>query len=82
MEPYTTQISNRLAESDKYLTELVIQLSRIADKLTGPVPTEATLSPKDINKPAGMMEQIVGQTNILNRRIQGLGDVINRLQSL
>lgn len=82
MDPYTTQISNRLAESDKYLTELVIQLSRIADKLTGPVPTEATLSQKDINKPSGMMEQIVGQTNILNRRIQGLGEVINRLQSL
>lgn len=82
MEPYTTQIANRLAEGDKLLTELIIQLSRIADKLTGPVPTEATLSTKELNKPSGMMEQIVGQANILNRRIHGLGEVINRLQSL
>lgn len=83
MEPYTTQISNRLSEADKYLTEIIVQLSRIADKLTGPVPTEASLTAKEINKLApGMMEQIVGQTNILNRRIHGLGEVVNRLQSL
>ena len=82
MEPYTTQISNRLGEADKYLNELIIQLSRIADKLTGPVPTEANPSTKELNKPAGMMEQIVQQTNVLNRRIHGLGEVVNRLQSL
>ena len=84
MEPYTTQISNRLGESDKLLTELIIQLSRIADKLTGPVPTEASLtSTAEIKKLApGMMEQIVGQANILNRRLHGLGEVVNRLQSL
>lgn len=84
MEPYTTQISNRLGEADKHLTELIIQLSRIADKLTGPVPTEASLTAKtEANKIApGMMEQIVGQSNILNRRIHGLGEVINRLQAL
>lgn len=81
MEPYTTQISNRLAESDKLLIELITQLSRIADKLTGPVPTE-DLSAKELNKPSGMMEQIVGQTNLLNRRIRGLGETISRLQSL
>lgn len=84
MDPYTTQISNRLAEAEKYLTEITIQLSRIADKLVGAVPPtlNASLGNEKNPTPVAMMEQIVGQANILNRKIHNLGDTVNRLQSL
>lgn len=83
MDPYTTQITNRLAEADKYITEITIQLSRIADKLVGAVPQMLSNSGNEKNPtPVAMMEQIVGQANILTRKIHNLGDTVNRLQSL
>lgn len=84
MDPYTTQILNRLMESDKYVAELTIQLSRIADKLVGACP-EVGLNDapkKSASLGSGMMEQIVGQANILSRKITNLGNIVNRLQSL
>lgn len=85
MDPYTTQITNRLAESDKYLTEITIQLSRIADKLVGAIPTAGPISGmlgSEKSPPTAMMEQIVQQANHLNRKILALGETINRLQSI
>ena len=86
MDPYTTQIVNRLGEADKYLSEITIQLSRIADKLVGGSPDAAMLdkvpSCAKNTLGGGIMEQIVGQSNILNRKISDLGNVVNRLQSL
>jgi hypothetical protein len=85
MDPYTTQILNRLSEADKYLTEVTIQLSRIADKLVGASPEAAMLDRVPVAKSTlggGIMEQIVGQANILSRKITDLGNIANRLQSL
>jgi hypothetical protein len=85
MDPYTTQILNRLGEADKYLTEVTIQLSRIADKLVGGSPEAAMLDRVPTAKSTlggGIMEQIVGQANILSRKISDLGNIANRLQSL
>lgn len=86
MDPYTTQILNRLMETEKYVAEITIQLSRIADKLVGAVPEPATLGGGEglnrIPKTSGMMEQIVSQANLLNRKVMSLGETINRLQSL
>jgi hypothetical protein len=84
MDPYTTQILNRITESEKYLAEVTIQLSRIADKLVGAYPEAATkeLLSKSPSLGAGIMEQIVSRSNILNRKIGDLGNIVNRLQSL
>lgn len=82
MDPYTTQITNRLSEAEKYLAEVSNQLARIADKLVGPVPEEAIIEKNLKAPPTAMMEHILGQTNALSRKIVRLGDVVNRLQSL
>lgn len=86
MEPYTIQITNRLNEADKFLSEILNRAGRIADKLVGPVPETLGNSDKNLKSPppiaVAMMEQIVGQSNILNRKLSYLSEILNRLEAL
>ena len=86
MDPYTIQITNHLGESEKQLTEILSRVYQLNDKLFGPSPILGKSDPMFNNEkvpvPKAMMEQIVGQTNVLNRRLDELSEALNRLESL
>jgi hypothetical protein len=85
MDPYTLQITNRLAECEKQLMDTLIRVNRLNDKLFGPTVISSNMKePSNLiptpQKP--IMEQIVGQANYLNRRLCDLSESISRLESL
>lgn len=86
MDPYTVQITNHLSETEKYLADILNRVHRLNDKLFGPSPMLAKSEPMFNNAnapvPKAMMEQIVGQTNIINRRLNELSEALNRLETL
>jgi len=88
MDPYTLQITNRLAETEKMLVDVIMRVNRLNDKLFGAnslIPKDPAIgldkSPKKSPKVA-MMEQIVAQANVLNRRVGDLSEVVSRLETL
>jgi hypothetical protein len=83
MDPYTTQIINRLNDAEKLVAVLEQQIGTVADKLLGgsPLPAEKMLIEKTL-EPQGAIEHIVRQTNYLNRRLESLSDLAARLQVL
>ena len=83
MDPYTTQIINRLNDAEKMVAVLEQQIGTVADKLLGgsPLLAEKMLSEKT-PEPSGAIEHIVRQTNFLNRRLESLSDLAARLQVL
>jgi hypothetical protein len=83
MDPYTTQIINRLNDAEKMVAVLEQQIGTVADKLLGGTPllAEKMLSEKT-PEPSGAIEHIVRQTNFLNRRLESLSDLAARLQVL
>jgi hypothetical protein len=83
MDPYTTQIINRLNDAEKMVAVLEQQIGTIVDKLLGASPLLA--KPDGSAKtpePQGAIEHIVRQTNFLNRRLESLSDLTARLQVL
>lgn len=83
MDPYTTQIINRLNDAEKMVAVLEQQIGTIVDKLLGASPLLA--KPEGSAKtpePSGAIEHIVRQTNFLNRRLESLSDLTARLQVL
>lgn len=85
MDPYTVQITNHLAEADKHLAEILSRVVRLNDKLFGPIALLAKSEPmfnQNAPVPKAMMEQIVGQTNIINRRLNEISEALTRLESL
>lgn len=83
MDPYTTQIINRLNDAEKLVTVLEQQIGTIVDKLLGASPLLA--KPEGNAKtpePSGAIEHIVRQTNFLNRKLENLCDLTARLQVL
>jgi hypothetical protein len=83
MDPYTTQIINRLNDAEKMVAVLEQQIGTVVDKLLGgsPLPAEKMLTEKTL-EPNGAIEHIVRQTNFLNRRLESLSDLAARLQIL
>jgi hypothetical protein len=85
-EPFTNQLSNRLSESEKRIADLIAIVGQVTDRLFGPAPTLAKLPPdadmKNVPVQRSMMDQLLLQTNMVNRRLGDLSDVVRRLNTL
>lgn len=90
-EPFTNQLSNRLIESEKRVSDLISIVGQMTDRLFGPSPTLAKPEPIDSMKTLGgnsvpiqrsAIDQLLVQTNMLNRRLGDLSDLVRRLQVL
>lgn len=83
MDPYTIQITKRLSDAEKQLSELLERIYKLNEKLFGPIPMLAKAGDSVGNVPAkAMMEQIVGQSNFLCRKLADLSEALNRLETL
>lgn len=85
MDPYTVQITNRLSECEKNLADITVRVYRLTDRLFGPA---ALAKPDPVGGLNGapiqkaIMEQIVAQSNVLNRKLNELSEALFRLESL
>jgi uncharacterized coiled-coil protein SlyX len=89
-EPFTNQLSNRLTESEKRIADLISVVGQLTDRLFGPSPTLAKPESLSDMKTLGgavpvqrsAIDQLLVQTNTVNRRLMDLSEIVRRLQSL
>jgi hypothetical protein len=86
-EPFTNQLTKRLSEAEKFIAELIHRTSKVSDKLFGPEPQVAKLGDERYNDAKvpiqrSMMDQLMVQTNQVNRRLSELSDIVRRLEAL
>jgi exonuclease VII small subunit len=88
-EPLTNQLTNRLNEAEKFIAEIIHRASKVSDKLFGPTPIIAKLGDERYNDAKipvpvqrSMMDQLLVQSNQVNRKLSELSDIVRRLESL
>lgn len=88
-EPFTNQLNHRLIESEKRIADMTMTASRIAERLFGPNPMISKMGLgeekiRDVNVPIqrSIIDQLMVQTNMVNRRLGELSEVLRRLEAL